>query len=60
MDMSGCAPSKSGCADSGKGERNHQIMQSFAKALWNVLKQYKEKLKVIQSLKISGSDLLFF
>lgn len=35
-------------------------MQSFAKALWNVLKQYKEKLKVIQSLKISGSDLLFF
>ncbi|ONI32362.1 hypothetical protein PRUPE_1G363400 [Prunus persica] len=46
VDMSGCAPSKSGCADSGEGERNHQIMQSFAKALWNVLKQYKEKLKV--------------
>ncbi|KAG6750845.1 hypothetical protein POTOM_045360 [Populus tomentosa] len=25
-------------------ERNHHVMQNFAKALWNVLKQYKEKL----------------
>lgn len=29
-----------------KIERNSQIMQGFAKALWNVLKQYKQKLKV--------------
>ncbi|XP_050364990.1 kinesin-like protein KIN-6 [Argentina anserina] len=28
------------------GERNHQIMQSFAKAIWNVLKEYNKKLKV--------------
>ncbi|KAJ6973971.1 kinesin-like protein KIN-6 isoform X4 [Populus alba x Populus x berolinensis] len=27
-------------------ERNHQVMQNFAKALWNVLKQYKEKLMI--------------
>ncbi|KAJ6693873.1 hypothetical protein OIU85_004641 [Salix viminalis] len=30
-------------------ERNHQVMQNFAKALWNVLKQYKEKLMVAES-----------
>ncbi|XP_050160186.1 kinesin-like protein KIN-6 isoform X2 [Malus sylvestris] len=36
----------SGCVDSYQGERNHRIMQSFSKAIWNVLKQYKEKLKV--------------
>ncbi|KAI5567105.1 hypothetical protein BDE02_13G067500 [Populus trichocarpa] len=29
-------------------ERNHQVMQNFAKALWNVLKQYKEKLMVAE------------
>ncbi|KAM1434354.1 hypothetical protein ACFX2I_042447 [Malus domestica] len=36
----------SGCVDSDQGERNHRIMQSFSKAIWNVLKEYKEKLKV--------------
>lgn len=30
-----------------KRERTHQIMQNFAKALWSVLKQQNEKLKVI-------------
>ncbi|KAJ6757629.1 KINESIN-LIKE PROTEIN KIF23 [Salix koriyanagi] len=30
-------------------ERNHEVMQNFAKALWNVLKQYKEKLMVAES-----------
>ena len=30
-----------------KRERTHQIMQNFAKALWSVLKQHNEKLKVI-------------
>ncbi|KAJ9675022.1 hypothetical protein PVL29_024118 [Vitis rotundifolia] len=38
-----------------KRERNNQIMQGFAKALWNVLKQYKEKLEEaenqVQSLR---------
>ncbi|XP_020535407.1 kinesin-like protein KIN-6 isoform X2 [Jatropha curcas] len=28
--------------------RNHQIMQNFARALWNVLKEYKEKLMVAE------------
>ncbi|KAM5565155.1 kinesin-like protein KIN-6 [Rosa sericea] len=32
--------------DTADGERNHQIMQSFAKAIWNVLKEYNKKLKV--------------
>ncbi|KAG6751979.1 hypothetical protein POTOM_044194 [Populus tomentosa] len=31
-------------------ERNHQVMQNFAKALWNVLKQYKEKLMIEESV----------
>jgi hypothetical protein len=31
-------------------ERNHQIMQNFAKAQWNVLKQYKQQLEVLQYL----------
>ncbi|OMO87370.1 hypothetical protein CCACVL1_09079 [Corchorus capsularis] len=30
-------------------ERNHQIMQNFAKALWSVLKQQNEKLKVAEN-----------
>ncbi|KAE8656453.1 ATP binding microtubule motor family protein [Hibiscus syriacus] len=29
-------------------ERTHQITQRFAKALWNVLKQHNEKLKVVE------------
>ncbi|XP_034677569.1 kinesin-like protein KIN-6 isoform X4 [Vitis riparia] len=40
-----------------KRERNNQIMQGFAKALWDVLKQYKEKLEEaenqVQSLRES-------
>ncbi|XAR61644.1 hypothetical protein NMG60_11016119 [Bertholletia excelsa] len=32
-----------------KEERNNKIMQNFAKALWNVLKQYKEKLEVAEN-----------
>ena len=32
--------------DLAKSERNNQIMQGFAKALWKVLKQYKDKLEV--------------
>lgn len=35
-------------------ERKNVIMQNFAKAIWNVLKQYKEKLEVI-----IGADMLF-
>ncbi|XP_052203662.1 kinesin-like protein KIN-6 [Diospyros lotus] len=32
-----------------KKERENKIMQNFAKALWNVLKQYKEKVKVAEN-----------
>ncbi|KAF2310136.1 hypothetical protein GH714_006684 [Hevea brasiliensis] len=42
------APVKSDCGDWAIRERNHQIMQNFAKALWNVLKEYKEKLTVAE------------
>ncbi|XP_021668069.2 kinesin-like protein KIN-6 isoform X2 [Hevea brasiliensis] len=42
------APVKSVCGDWAIRERNHQIMQNFAKALWNVLKEYKEKLTVAE------------
>ncbi|XP_044474796.1 kinesin-like protein KIN-6 isoform X3 [Mangifera indica] len=41
-------------------ERNYQIMQNFAKALWSVLKQHNEKLKVaeleIENLKVNLSN----
>ena len=30
-----------------KREREYQIMVNFAKALWDVLKQYKQKLEVL-------------
>ncbi|KAJ4702145.1 Kinesin-like protein [Melia azedarach] len=46
--------------DLAKRERNYQITQKFAKAVWNVLKQYNEKLKVaeseVQSLRKNLSD----
>ncbi|CAE5958010.1 unnamed protein product [Arabidopsis arenosa] len=32
-----------------KNEREHIIMRNFSKVLWNVLKQYNEKLKVAES-----------
>lgn len=32
-------------------ERSHIIMQNFAKVIWNVLKQYNSKLKVIRKRK---------
>ncbi|XP_059636412.1 kinesin-like protein KIN-6 [Cornus florida] len=45
------------CIEFAKRDRENQIMQGFAKALWNVLKQYKNKLEVseneIQSLRKS-------
>ncbi|KAH9625471.1 hypothetical protein KSS87_008134 [Heliosperma pusillum] len=31
-----------------KLQRDYYVMQGFAKALWNVMKQYKEKVKVMQ------------
>lgn len=33
--------------DSAKTERKDQITQKFAKAMWNVLKEYNDKLKVM-------------
>ncbi|GMH03281.1 hypothetical protein Nepgr_005120 [Nepenthes gracilis] len=38
---------KADCTDA-KCERDYHIMQGFAKAIWNVLKEYKEKLKVVE------------
>ncbi|CAN8292311.1 unnamed protein product [Cochlearia groenlandica] len=32
-----------------KNEREHIIMQNFAKVIWSVLKQYNEKLKIAES-----------
>ncbi|XP_074279086.1 kinesin-like protein KIN-6 isoform X1 [Silene latifolia] len=32
-----------------KLQRDYYVMQGFAKALWNVLKQYKEKVKAMQT-----------
>ncbi|KAK3231852.1 hypothetical protein Dsin_003733 [Dipteronia sinensis] len=43
------APVKPNAVDLAKKERNHQITQNFAKAVWNVLKQNNEKLKVAES-----------
>lgn len=47
VELSGC--SKPGYVDSAEGERNHIITKNFAKAVWNVLKEYTKKLKVIES-----------
>lgn len=43
-----------------KMTRQEEIMRNFSKALWNVLKQYKEKLMVITSLIYSymGIDII--
>ncbi|TXG52036.1 hypothetical protein EZV62_021205 [Acer yangbiense] len=48
-DIKDHAPVKPNAVDLAKKERNHQITQNFAKAVWNVLKQYNEKLKVAES-----------
>lgn len=40
-----------------KNEREHIIMRNFSKVLWNVLKQYNEKLKVISSLFLSFASV---
>lgn len=45
--MTDCAAAKSNCSGQTQGERNHLILQNLAKALWNVLKQYNQKLKVM-------------
>ncbi|GAB4852548.1 hypothetical protein Ancab_016761 [Ancistrocladus abbreviatus] len=39
--------SEANCTDT-KRERDYLIMQGFAKAIWKVLKEYKEKLTVIE------------
>ncbi|KFK44129.1 hypothetical protein AALP_AA1G219400 [Arabis alpina] len=41
-----------------KNEREHIIMQNFAKVIWNVLKQYNEKLKVAEGEICSLKDNL--
>ncbi|KAG7971650.1 hypothetical protein I3843_07G146100 [Carya illinoinensis] len=55
LDVNENATRKSDFPGLAEKERNHQIMQNFTKAIWNVLKEYNQKLKVaeseIQSLK---------
>eukprot|EP00257_Ricinus_communis_P016638 XP_015574871.1 kinesin-like protein KIN-6 isoform X2 [Ricinus communis] len=62
LDSVEIAPVKSDCNDLAMRERNHKIMQSFAKALWNVLKEYKGKLmvaeKTIENLRSEKSKYL--
>ncbi|XP_062100315.1 kinesin-like protein KIN-6 isoform X2 [Humulus lupulus] len=45
-EISDCTPLELSSVDL---ERNCEIWQSFAKAFWNTLKQYKEKLKVAEN-----------
>lgn len=47
LDAGENATTKSDFVDGPEKERNHQILQNFTKAMWNVLKQYKQKLKVL-------------
>ncbi|XP_022769193.1 kinesin-like protein KIN-6 isoform X3 [Durio zibethinus] len=48
-DLKNSRPQNMNSDDLMKRERTHQITQSFAKALWSVLKQHNEKLKVAES-----------
>ncbi|KAJ0025278.1 hypothetical protein Pint_09358 [Pistacia integerrima] len=60
FDTKDCTPLNFDYVDLAKKERNNQIMQNFAKALWSVLKQHNEKLKVaeieIENLKVNLSN----
>ncbi|KAI4336765.1 hypothetical protein L6164_015250 [Bauhinia variegata] len=47
-DANNCIPLKSECRSRPGSERNHIIMQNFAKAMLSVLKQYNAKLKVAE------------
>ncbi|KAK4860351.1 hypothetical protein QYF36_021895 [Acer negundo] len=47
---------KPNVVDLAKKERNHQTTRNFAKAAWNVLKQYKEKLKILKD-KLSSEKM---
>lgn len=47
LDVSENASTKSDSADLAGRERNHQIMENVAKTMWNFLKDYKQKLKVL-------------
>ena len=42
-----CAALKLNGGEQAQEERKHQILQNFNKALWNVLKQHRDKLKVM-------------
>lgn len=47
LDVSENASIKSDSADLAERERNHQIMENIARTMWNFLKDYKQKLKVL-------------
>ncbi|XP_050214190.1 kinesin-like protein KIN-6 isoform X2 [Mercurialis annua] len=48
LDSDEIASVMSDCSNLATRERNHTIMQNFAKALWNVLKECNGKLKVAE------------
>ncbi|KAJ7966883.1 Kinesin-like protein [Quillaja saponaria] len=58
--VNSCGTLKSDCAYSAESHRECLIMQNFAKAIWKILKEYNNKLKVaefeIQSLRESVGD----
>lgn len=47
LDVSENASIKSDSADLAERERNQEIMENIAKTMWNFLKDYKQKLKVL-------------
>lgn len=51
-----CPPTKSSRTELSGTERNHLIMQNFAKAIWQVLKQYRDKLKVIIYINLTSFE----
>ncbi|KAK7351760.1 hypothetical protein VNO77_11439 [Canavalia gladiata] len=57
LDANSSVSFKSDCESQVQSDRNHIIMQNFAKVIWSILKQHNSKLKVaeteIESLKKS-------
>lgn len=49
LDASSSVSLKSVCESRGRSERSHIIMRNFARVIWNVLKQYNSKMKVLFS-----------
>lgn len=46
-------------SDHAQSERSHIIMQNFARVIWNCLKQYNSKLKVMRKKVYCSNQMLF-